>query len=141
MISNGLAADYAPELRAGSGFDDEKLRSIFGADGERAHLSNLGPISTIAVERALAFVEGSGVAEMVERWDREDRAVISGKHANAGRRSDLTIKQVLTLMFIHLLDGRGLVVIQVAEMAATRISDCDLFELGLSPDLVRSTGW
>lgn len=111
---------------------DEQKLLLFGEHGEDAGVDNLGQISPVAVTRAINFIDGSGVVPQLERWDEEFRRKLRGNRGRAGRRSDFSIRLLLVLFMITLLDQKAPQTKNVASVVR-RLTEIDAQRLGIAP--------
>ena len=112
---------------------DERKLLLFGEHGEQAHVSNLGQISQVAVTRAMNFVDGSGIVPQLELWDQEFRQKLRGNRGRAGRRSGISIRLLLILFMITLLDQKAPQTKNVAAVVR-RLTDFDRHRLEITLD-------
>jgi hypothetical protein len=72
-------------LQVGAATIDDSKLLIFGAEGEDAGRLNVAGVADVAIDRAIGFIDGSGVVPQLEAWSDEYRTMLRGSHGRAGR--------------------------------------------------------
>jgi len=118
--------------------DGEKLL-IFGPNGEYAELLNIGGVSDVAIDRAIAFIDGSGVVPQLEVWAEEYRTKLRGARGRAGRRSEFTIRHIFILILVTLFDEKPILMTRIDELVG-RLTSEQVARIGIPEHAVRDEG-
>ncbi len=126
-------------VQAGAATMDEEQLLIFGKNGEDAGLLNLGGVSDVAIDRAIGFIDGSGVVPQLVAWAEEYRLALRGPRGLAGRRSEFSIRHILILILVTLFDEKPVLITKINELVS-RMTDAQIARIGITPDAARPKG-
>jgi|GEM_PF-2563691 hypothetical protein len=126
-------------LQVGAATIDHSKLLIFGAAGEDAGRLNVAGVADVAIDRAVGFIDGSGVVPQLEAWSDEYRTMLRGSHGRAGRRSEFSIRHILILILLTLFDEKPVLLTKIDELLS-RLTSEQAGRIGIPSEAMREKG-
>ncbi|PWC06565.1 hypothetical protein [Mycetocola zhujimingii] len=87
------------------------------------------------IKEAELVVTNAGVADLIAKWQDED-----GK-SKTGRKEMISIRALLTLMLMHVREGKGVLFSEISNTLANRLDDQGRLSLGITQHEGRQEDW
>lgn len=114
---------------------NELSHEAFGTSLHERQKETYAPIPLAHIQAAAKIVRRSGVLELITTWKKEERARncdIRPDGEAPGVKRVISIKVLLILMLLHVMEGRGVLFNDMAQTLTYRVRKKDFEELGLT---------